>query len=73
MASEHIAMNVQLWRQKAREGTLTLEETRAAIAAIRKERIGASAVSAASTEKKSAAKEKAKPINSDDLLSELGL
>ena len=66
-------MNVQMWRQKAREGTLTLAETRAAIAAIRAERIGASAVSAASTERKTAAKAKAKPISGDDLLAELGV
>jgi hypothetical protein len=46
---------------------------REAIAAIRVERLGASTVSDASRAKKSTAKEKAKPIDSDDLLSELGI
>lgn len=73
MASEVINTNIQLWREKARAGTLTLEETRAAIAAIRKERVSANAVSAASTAKKAAAKAKAGPIDSEALLSELGL
>jgi hypothetical protein len=71
--SSIIANNIQLWRQKSRDGTITLEETRQAIAAIRKERTAASTVSAGSREKKATAKVKAAPIDSNDLLSELGL
>lgn len=72
-ASEVITMSVQLWRQKAREGTLTPEEMRAAIAQIRAERIGQGAVSTAAKEKKAVAAKKKEPINSDALLGELGL
>jgi hypothetical protein len=61
---------IQLWRQKAREGTLTQEEMREAIVALRQDRVGASGVSAASREKKATAKAK-KNVNSDDLLNEL--
>lgn len=73
MSSEVITMSVQLWRQKAREGTLTPDEMRAAIQAIRTERMGQGAVSAASKEKKTVAAKKKEPINSDALLGELGL
>lgn len=61
---------IQLWRQKAREGTLTQEEMREAIAALREDRIGAAAVSGASRERKATSRAKAS-VNSDDLLSEL--
>lgn len=73
MSSETISANIQVWRQKAREGTLTTDEMRQAIAAIRKERVGASAVSAASTARKTAAKAAKAPVDSEALLSELGL
>lgn len=66
--SDVINSNVQVWRAKAREGTITQEEMRLAIAAIRKERVGASAVSAASKTKVATAKAKAAPIDSDALL-----
>lgn len=58
---------VQLWRQKAREGTLSQEERREAIQLLRQDRIGAAQVSTASRAKKAP---KA-PVNADDLLSEL--
>ena len=58
---------VQLWRQKAREGTLSQEDRREAIQLLRQDRIGAAQVSTASRAKKAP---KA-PINADDLLSEL--
>lgn len=61
---------VQLWRQKAREGTLTQEEMRAAIAALRQDRVSAADTSAKSREKKATTRAKAN-INSDDLLNEL--
>ena len=68
-----IQTNIQLWRSKSRDGTITLDEMRQAISAIRADRVGAGAVSAASTEKKAVAKAKNVPINSDDLLTELGI
>ena len=58
---------VQLWRQKAREGTLSQEERREAIQLLRQDRIGAAQISTASRAKKAP---KA-PVNADDLLSEL--
>ncbi len=71
--STTINANIQLWRQKSADGTITLDEMRQAIAAIRKERVGASEVSAVSRERKSTAKAKAAPIDSDALLDSLGL
>lgn len=61
---------IQLWRQKSREGTLTAEEMREAIAVLRQDRVGAAAISEKSREKKAATRAK-KDINSDDLLGEL--
>jgi len=71
--SEVILSNIQIWRQKSRDGTITLDEMREAIAAIRKERVGAGEVSAVSKERKAVAKAKAAPIDSQALLGELGL
>lgn len=68
-----ISSQIQLWRQKAADGTLTLDEAKEAIAAIRKERTAASATSDTSRTRKSTAKAKAAPIDSDALLGELGL
>jgi len=65
--SPEMQSKVQLWRQKAREGTLTTEERREAIQLLRQDRIGAAQTSTASRAKKAP---KA-PINADDLLSEL--
>ena len=65
-----ISAKVQLWRQKAREGTLTQDEMREAIEILRQGRIGAATTSAASRTRKATAKAKAN-VNSDDLLSEL--
>lgn len=71
--SSIIAANIQTWRQKVNDGTITADEMREAIAAIRGERLGASQNSDASRTKKAATKAKAAPINSDDLLGELGI
>ncbi len=71
--SDIINSNIQLWRQKSADGTITREEMRQAIEAIRKERVNASAVSTKSRATKTATKERAKPVDSDDLLSELGI
>jgi len=68
MSSEIIDMSVTEWRRKAREGTLSVPEMKAALAAIRKERIQAGTISAKSTRTKAAAKDKAAPIDSDALL-----
>ena len=72
--SDIIFTRLQEWRQKAAAGTMTLDECREAIAAIRKERVQASAVSSVSKERKAAtaAKAKAAPIDSDAMLDELG-
>lgn len=68
--SQVITSQIQLWRQKSRDGTITAEEMREAIAAIRKERHGASEKSETSRTKRVAAKT---PVNSGDLLGELGI
>ena len=65
--SPEMQAQVQIWRQKAREGTLTQEERRDAIRLLREDRKGAEGVSAASRAKKAP---KA-PVNADDFLSEL--
>ena len=56
-------------RAKANAGTATLEELREGLSLLRRGRAGAAATSAASKTRKAAAKA---PVNSDDLLSELG-
>lgn len=71
--SETIISNVQLWRQKSRDGTITLEEMREAIAAIRKERVEASVTSKTAKTRTATAKAKAAPIDSEAMLEELGL
>jgi hypothetical protein len=58
-------------RQKAREGALTLEEQRMAIAALREDRVRATTVSAKSRATKAEAKAKQAPIDCADLLSQL--
>jgi uncharacterized membrane protein len=68
--SPEMQAQIQLWRQKSRDGTLTQEEMREAIKALREDRVGAAKISAGSRAKKATAKAKAN-VNSDDLLSEL--
>ena len=68
--SPEIQAKIQLWRQKAREGTLTQDEMREAIAALRQDRTSAAGVSAVAKERKATSRAKAN-INSDDLLGEL--
>lgn len=68
-----VSANIQIWRQRTADGTMTTEDYKAAIAAIRAERLGASSVSAAAKERTATAKRKAAPVNTDDLLKELGL
>lgn len=63
-----LQMRVEEWRRKAREGTLTLEETRDAIKHLR---AGRSLIAAATGGSKTKAKAKAVKPSGDDLLSEL--
>ena len=66
--SQVITSQIQLWRQKCLDNTITEDEMKEAIAAIRKERVKASEKSETSRTKRVEAK---KVIDSDDLLSEL--
>lgn len=66
--SDVIQYNIQQWRAKAREGTLTPEEMRQAIDAVRKERIKASGTSATAKETREAVAKKKAPVDSDALL-----
>jgi hypothetical protein len=56
---------VQVWRRKSADGTLTQDEMRQAILALRQGRISAGMASAKSKKAKA-------PVNADDLLAELG-
>ncbi len=69
--SEVILSSIQVWRQRAREGTLSVEDMREAVAAIRRERVGAAGVSSAAKERSATVAAKKKPIDSDALLDEL--
>lgn len=71
MISEVVTHSVQIWRQKAAEGTLTPAEMRAAIDAIRKERLAANTRSEGSRATKAAAKVAAAPVDTGALLDEL--
>lgn len=71
--SNTIQQNIQLWRSKCLDGTITVEEMKLAIEAIRKERVLATEKSATAKVKKESAAAKAKPVDSDALLGELGL
>lgn len=63
VSSEHVA-KIAEWRQKAREGTLTQDEMRAAIVFLRGERTAAAATPRAG-------KSKAASVDQASLLSEL--
>jgi Arc/MetJ-type ribon-helix-helix transcriptional regulator len=69
--SEVIQSQIQTWRQKSRDGTITPEEMREAIAAIRKERVGASQASAGAKTARATKAAKAAPIDSEALLNSL--
>lgn len=68
MASAIINEKIQEWRQKIAAGTMSNEEMKEALTAIRKERVGASEVSATARAKRATAKEKLAAIDSDKLL-----
>lgn len=59
-------------RAKSRANTITMEEIRESITLMREGRIAAAATSSTSKAKKATTAAKKLPINSDDLLSELG-
>ena len=65
-----LSTQVQLWRQKAREGTLTQDDMKEALIALRESRRAAGAISATSRATKGEVRTK-KAINSDNLLNEL--
>jgi len=69
--SDIIHTQIMEWRQKSLDGTITPEEMKQAIAAIRKERAEIESAPRAKTTR--TPKAKAAPVNSDDLLKELGL
>lgn len=71
--SEVINRSVAEWRRMAREGTLTVEDQKAALAAIRVERLAAGAVSVKSGEKKARVAKSKVEVNSDDLLKQLSM
>ena len=61
---------IQIWREKCRQGTMTQADYKEAIAVIRAGRTMASAASTKSKTARAAGKAKAN-VNSDDLLGEL--
>jgi hypothetical protein len=69
--SDIIAGSIEIWRQKSLDGTITIDQMRQAIAAIRAERVKASEKSAVSRERKATTKAKAAPVDSEALLGEL--
>jgi len=60
---------ITMWRAKAADGTITLEEMKEAVAALREGRRTA----AVSPERARTAKAKAAIPNADDMLAELGI
>lgn len=71
--SEVITTNIQIWRQKAADGTITLAEMRAAIEAIRKERMSADDRSTGKRAATAAKAAKAAPVDTGALFDELDL
>jgi hypothetical protein len=67
--SPELQSKIALWRQKAVQGTLTADEMKEAITALRQDRVGAAVASAASKRSKA----KAEIPDADDLLAEMGL
>lgn len=67
--SPELQSKIALWRQKAISGTLTQDEMKEAITALRADRVGAAVASAASKRSKA----KAEIPDADDLLAEMGL
>jgi len=70
--NSEIHARLDILRQKSRDNTITMEEVKESMILMREGRIAAAGTSAASKARKSTAAAKKAPINSDDLLSELG-
>ncbi len=68
--SPELQLKIQQWRDKARQGTLTIDEMREAIAALRKDRSSIPQATAGSKVSKARTAAAKKP-SGDDLLSEL--
>ena len=66
--SPELQARISIWRQKAIDGTLTVEEMKEAIAALRAGRVSAAHASEASRKKTA----KTAIPSADDLLAELG-
>lgn len=65
--SPEVTMQIQIWRQRAREGTLTQDEMREAIKLMRADRVSAAETSAKSKAKKAPTA----VVSGDDLLKQL--
>lgn len=63
------SIQIQLWRQKINNGTITKDELKEALFLLSRSRTAGATASAASKTRKAASKA---PINSDSLLDELG-
>lgn len=59
-----VQAKIQIWRERARAGTLTQDEMREAIVVLRQDRVRASAVSATARKRKA-------PVDAEALLGEL--
>lgn len=68
-----ITTNVQIWRQKAANGTITLAEMREAIAAIRKERMTADDRSTGKRQATATKAAKSAPVDMQSLMDEFNL
>lgn len=68
--SAELIAKIAIWRAKAADNTITLEEMKEAVIAMRAGRMEAAAANASSSKKSS--KPKAKVEDADDMLNELG-
>lgn len=67
-APADLSAKIDLWRQKAAAGTLSLDECREALSILRAGRVAASQTSTTSRTKKASAAKSKQPIDSDALL-----
>lgn len=68
MTSPELSNRIQVWRQKANANTLTIDDMREAVAALRESRMSAAEASAAKPRSRST---KAAPRAADDMLKDL--
>lgn len=67
--SPELQSNIAMWRRKSADGTITLDEMKAAIIAMRQGRKSAAEAAASSAK---GSRKKAPARSADDMLSELG-